>query len=89
MAADPPKPADACLSPTIQQLRSTPPVDPNGRVIPEQTAIVLRAVIIRHLVTDDRIRRERAKAMGKTGRNPELLPVLSRQFCRHILTKGR
>ncbi len=56
------------------------PFNPNCRVVPENTSIVLRAIVLRHFITNDSIRYKRTKTMRETWRHPELASVVRRKL---------
>src|SRR5580704_1998896 len=55
------------------------PVDRQGRIVPQQAAVMRRTVEIGYLVEHFRIVFERAIAMREAGRDPQLPPIACAQ----------
>src|ERR1700728_648084 len=70
-------------------IRRNSPVDPQGGIVPRNTTVTVRCVIVGNLVDDLAIRLQRHIAMSKAGRDPELMPVLRRQLDGDMAAKGR
>src|SRR5689334_2301741 len=58
------------------------PIDAEGRIIPQKTAIALARIVGTRLVYDLGIGFKRAQPVRKSFGNEELLPVVGRQFHR-------
>src|SRR5262249_15600442 len=66
-----------------------PPVDLQGRVVPQDAALVLRRIIVRYLVEDLRVRLQRHETMRKTDRDEDQLPVFRADDGRDVSAERR
>ena len=61
----------------------------NVRIVPANSAIVRRRIIIGDLIHHHHVILQGEKSMGEAHRNVKLAPGFGRKFCRNMLTKRR
>ena len=65
------------------------PVDPNVRIVPRDTDVVIAPLTISHFVDNLGFGSERAKSMRNTYRHEQLLPVFRGKLGADLLAIGR
>ena len=65
------------------------PLDTQRGIVPPQSPIAIRSIIIGDLVDDLRLGLKRTVAMRKAGRNPYLRPILGTEDRTYVLSECR